>query len=163
MIDAFASGGDFHSRTAAGMFDYIQARLDAGTLAMDKMDPNYKDGMALVKVCKNTPCMSHEILTMLTLARLFVDYHRSSRCAPELQTEACTMCMVVAVFGFFAAMNSPTPRFSPVIHRLPLHCRTNSPARGAKPRFSTSASRTAKPSLASQRTSASAWTKRRTL
>jgi DNA polymerase family A len=121
MIDAFASGGDFHSRTAAGMFDFIQVRralltyrhtravyrvvlaalctchvlvgravsahpaspplleyrsalvaepqsffhtilriideplgllqtkLDRGELAVDKMDPNYKEGMPLVK------------------------------------------------------------------------------------------------------------------
>lgn len=115
MIEAFASGGDFHSRTAAGMFDYIQARtcfapslcfyasclcsntaahrvivacwlalagllliqfetwhnwlcraalqdhcdenntpllqakLDAGELAVDKMDSQYVDGMPLVK------------------------------------------------------------------------------------------------------------------
>jgi len=35
MIDAFASGGDFHSRTAMGMYDYIRDSLDAGECLLE--------------------------------------------------------------------------------------------------------------------------------
>lgn len=31
MLDAFRSGGDFHSRTAVGMYDYIRKEVEAGT------------------------------------------------------------------------------------------------------------------------------------
>jgi hypothetical protein len=30
MLDAFASGGDFHSRTAMGMYPEIQQSIDSG-------------------------------------------------------------------------------------------------------------------------------------
>ena len=40
MIEAFESGGDFHSRTAAGMFDFIQARCCC-TLAVPCADILY--------------------------------------------------------------------------------------------------------------------------
>ena len=32
MIEAFEHGGDFHSRTATGMYDYIKREIDAGPL-----------------------------------------------------------------------------------------------------------------------------------
>lgn len=32
MIEAFKSGGDFHSRTALGMYDYIKKDIEAGKL-----------------------------------------------------------------------------------------------------------------------------------
>ena len=35
MIDAFEAGGDFHSRTALGMFDYIQQKVDAGECLLE--------------------------------------------------------------------------------------------------------------------------------
>jgi len=35
MIDAFASGGDFHSRTAMDMFPYIKEKLDAGECLLE--------------------------------------------------------------------------------------------------------------------------------
>lgn len=35
MIDAFASGGDFHSRTALDMFDYVQEKVDAGDCLLE--------------------------------------------------------------------------------------------------------------------------------
>lgn len=35
MIDAFASGGDFHSRTAMGMYDYIRDALDKGECLLE--------------------------------------------------------------------------------------------------------------------------------
>jgi DNA polymerase-1 len=35
MIDAFAAGGDFHSRTAMGMFDYIQQQVDNGECLLE--------------------------------------------------------------------------------------------------------------------------------
>ena len=31
MQDAFLQGGDFHSRTALGMYDHVKAAIDAGT------------------------------------------------------------------------------------------------------------------------------------
>lgn len=43
MIEAFKVGGDFHSRTAATMFDNIKKELEAGTLLMEKpKDPEDK-------------------------------------------------------------------------------------------------------------------------
>eukprot|EP00523_Entomoneis_sp_CCMP467_P000343 CAMPEP_0168747238 /NCGR_PEP_ID=MMETSP0724-20121128/15558_1 /TAXON_ID=265536 /ORGANISM="Amphiprora sp., Strain CCMP467" /LENGTH=1095 /DNA_ID=CAMNT_0008795031 /DNA_START=259 /DNA_END=3546 /DNA_ORIENTATION=- len=35
MVDAFESGGDFHSRTALDMFDYIQEKVDAGEVLLE--------------------------------------------------------------------------------------------------------------------------------
>jgi len=35
MIDAFRQGGDFHSRTAMGMFDYIQKKVDDGDILFE--------------------------------------------------------------------------------------------------------------------------------
>lgn len=35
MIDAFESGGDFHSRTALDMFDYVQQKVDAGEVLLE--------------------------------------------------------------------------------------------------------------------------------
>eukprot|EP00526_Cylindrotheca_closterium_P001952 CAMPEP_0113609810 /NCGR_PEP_ID=MMETSP0017_2-20120614/4691_1 /TAXON_ID=2856 /ORGANISM="Cylindrotheca closterium" /LENGTH=1049 /DNA_ID=CAMNT_0000518655 /DNA_START=101 /DNA_END=3250 /DNA_ORIENTATION=+ /assembly_acc=CAM_ASM_000147 len=35
MIDAFESGGDFHSRTALDMFDYVQEKVDAGEVLLE--------------------------------------------------------------------------------------------------------------------------------
>lgn len=35
MIDAFHAGGDFHSRTALDMFDYVQQKVDAGECLLE--------------------------------------------------------------------------------------------------------------------------------
>ena len=35
MIDAFLSGGDFHSRTALDMFDYIRKKVDSGEVLLE--------------------------------------------------------------------------------------------------------------------------------
>ena len=35
MIDAFESGGDFHSRTALDMFDYVQEKVNAGEVLLE--------------------------------------------------------------------------------------------------------------------------------
>lgn len=35
MIDAFKSGGDFHSRTAMGMYDYIRDKVDKGEVILE--------------------------------------------------------------------------------------------------------------------------------
>lgn len=35
MIEAFEAGGDFHSRTALGMFDYIQKKVDSGDVLLE--------------------------------------------------------------------------------------------------------------------------------
>ena len=35
MIDAFRQGGDFYSRTAMGMFDYIQKKVDDGDILFE--------------------------------------------------------------------------------------------------------------------------------
>lgn len=35
MIKAFKQGGDFHSRTAIGMFDYIRKQIEEGTLLLE--------------------------------------------------------------------------------------------------------------------------------
>lgn len=35
MIDAFKQGGDFHSRTAIGMYDYIRKEIDEGTILLE--------------------------------------------------------------------------------------------------------------------------------
>lgn len=34
MIKAFEEGGDFHSRTAIGMYDYIKKDLDSGQILL---------------------------------------------------------------------------------------------------------------------------------
>ena len=38
MIEAFESGGDFHSRTALGMNDYIQHAVQAGKVLLEEGD-----------------------------------------------------------------------------------------------------------------------------
>jgi len=35
MVDAFESGGDFHSRTALDMFDYVQEKVDSGDVLLE--------------------------------------------------------------------------------------------------------------------------------
>lgn len=35
MIQAFIEGGDFHSRTAIGMFDYIKKDIDEGKVLLE--------------------------------------------------------------------------------------------------------------------------------
>jgi DNA polymerase-1 len=35
MIQSFLSGGDFHSRTAIGMFDYIKKDIDSGKIVLE--------------------------------------------------------------------------------------------------------------------------------
>ena len=35
MIKAFEEGGDFHSRTAIGMFDYIRKEIEEGVLLLE--------------------------------------------------------------------------------------------------------------------------------
>jgi DNA polymerase-1 len=35
MIDAFHAGGDFHSRTAMDMFDYVQEKVDSGECLLE--------------------------------------------------------------------------------------------------------------------------------
>lgn len=35
MIEAFKQGGDFHSRTAIGMYDYIKKDLEAGKVLLE--------------------------------------------------------------------------------------------------------------------------------
>ena len=41
MVDAFEAGGDFHSRTALGMFDYIQKKVESGDCLLEW---DYPDG-----------------------------------------------------------------------------------------------------------------------
>lgn len=36
MLEAFEKGGDFHSRTAAQMFAYIQEDINKGNVVIDK-------------------------------------------------------------------------------------------------------------------------------
>lgn len=38
MLEAFEKGGDFHSRTAAQMFSYIQDAINKGEVVIDKQD-----------------------------------------------------------------------------------------------------------------------------
>ena len=47
MIEAFQTGGDFHSRTAAGMFPYIKNELDQNLLRLEKGEGN--DNVPLLK------------------------------------------------------------------------------------------------------------------
>ncbi len=42
MIEAFQSGGDFHSRTAIGMYDYIRKDLEEGNIVLEE-DKTKKD------------------------------------------------------------------------------------------------------------------------
>ena len=35
MIEAFESGGDFHSRTAIGMYDYIKRDIEEGKVLLE--------------------------------------------------------------------------------------------------------------------------------
>ena len=35
MIDAFESGGDFHSRTAMDMFDHVKRKVDVGEVLLE--------------------------------------------------------------------------------------------------------------------------------
>lgn len=41
MVEAFEAGGDFHSRTALGMFDYIQKKVESGDCLLEW---DYPDG-----------------------------------------------------------------------------------------------------------------------
>ena len=41
MIDAFASGGDFHTRTAIGMFPYIREAIESGEITFDEAKGKY--------------------------------------------------------------------------------------------------------------------------
>ena len=43
MIDAFHIGGDFHSRTAVGMYEYIKNDVDNGIIAIDSNDRTMKN------------------------------------------------------------------------------------------------------------------------
>lgn len=38
MLDAFDKGGDFHSRTAANMFDYIKKDIDQNKITLENND-----------------------------------------------------------------------------------------------------------------------------
>ena len=49
MIDAFVKGGDFHSRTAMGMYDEVAAAVQAGEVALDKSDIPSGDEVPLLK------------------------------------------------------------------------------------------------------------------
>jgi len=46
MIEAFEAGGDFHSRTALGMFDYIQEKVDAGECLLELKGDEDNEGSA---------------------------------------------------------------------------------------------------------------------
>ena len=39
MLEAFRLGGDFHSRTALGMYDHIKAAIDRGALPICHFPP----------------------------------------------------------------------------------------------------------------------------
>lgn len=43
MIEAFSSGGDFHSRTAMNMYDHIKKEIDEGSILLEW---DSKDGAA---------------------------------------------------------------------------------------------------------------------
>lgn len=41
MLQAFRLGGDFHSRTALGMYDHIKAAIDRGALSLPSSNPYF--------------------------------------------------------------------------------------------------------------------------
>jgi len=49
MIEAFKSGGDFHSRTALGMYDYIKKDIDQGTVLLEWDSSKGKASVPLLK------------------------------------------------------------------------------------------------------------------
>eukprot|EP01125_Pyxidicula_operculata_P012309 TRINITY_DN4036_c0_g3_i1.p1 TRINITY_DN4036_c0_g3~~TRINITY_DN4036_c0_g3_i1.p1 ORF type:complete len:1154 (-),score=245.82 TRINITY_DN4036_c0_g3_i1:8-3469(-) len=49
MIEAFKSGGDFHSRTALGMYDYIKQEIDAGRVLLEWDSSQGKAPVPLLK------------------------------------------------------------------------------------------------------------------
>ena len=49
MIRAFEAGGDFHSRTALGMYDYIRAEVDSGLCALEAGEEGKKRDVPLIK------------------------------------------------------------------------------------------------------------------
>jgi len=49
MLAAFAAGGDFHSRTALSMYDYIRADVDAGRVVLETGDGGGGGGVPLLK------------------------------------------------------------------------------------------------------------------
>jgi len=49
MIRAFEAGGDFHSRTALGMYDYIRSEVDAGLCALEAGDGGRERDVPLIK------------------------------------------------------------------------------------------------------------------
>jgi len=49
MIEAFKSGGDFHSRTAVGMYDYIQKAIDEGKVLLEWDSSKGKPPVPLLK------------------------------------------------------------------------------------------------------------------
>lgn len=44
MLAAFAAGGDFHSRTAMGMYDHIRAAVEAGDVALEREEGGVPGG-----------------------------------------------------------------------------------------------------------------------
>lgn len=49
MITAFKEGGDFHSRTAIGMFSYIKKQIDEGTILLEWDKSKGKPPVPLLK------------------------------------------------------------------------------------------------------------------
>lgn len=49
MIRAFEAGGDFHSRTALGMYDYIRREVDAGLCALEAGEDGKTNDVPLIK------------------------------------------------------------------------------------------------------------------
>jgi DNA polymerase-1 len=49
MVDAFIQGGDFHSRTAMGMFDYIKKKVDDGDVYFEWDYSNGKPDKPMLK------------------------------------------------------------------------------------------------------------------
>jgi len=48
MIEAFKLGGDFHSRTALTMYDYIKDDVDKGNVLLEN-SPNVQNNIPLIK------------------------------------------------------------------------------------------------------------------
>eukprot|EP01026_Neomeris_dumetosa_P009917 TRINITY_DN1351_c0_g1_i4.p1 TRINITY_DN1351_c0_g1~~TRINITY_DN1351_c0_g1_i4.p1 ORF type:complete len:907 (+),score=159.46 TRINITY_DN1351_c0_g1_i4:228-2723(+) len=53
MLDAFEQGGDFHSRTAADMYDYIKEEIKSGKVLLEKGDWKGKEGEEMPPLVKN--------------------------------------------------------------------------------------------------------------
>lgn len=49
MIDAFRSGGDFHSRTAMGMYDYIREDVESGKVLLEWDDSKGEANLPVLK------------------------------------------------------------------------------------------------------------------